>query len=117
MKAADAEVLSSGRFYPIERRGTGDVDLYRLASGRLAIRLEDFETSANTDLFVWLSEVERPRTTKQVVRSPHVELGLLKSTQGNQNYLLPEGLDSESVRSIVIWCEPIRIVYTAAALR
>jgi len=117
MKADGAEMLASGRFYPIERRGGGEADLYRLAGGRLALRLEGFETSANSDLFVWLSEAEKPRTTKQVLRSPHVELALLKSTQGSQNYLLPEGLDGESARSIVIWCEPIRIAYTAAALR
>jgi len=117
MKAEGAEIVSSGRFYPIERRGSGDVDLYRLASGRLALRLDGFETSANTDLFVWLSETEKPRTTKQALRSGHTEFAPLKSTLGNQNYLLPRNVDADSIRSIVIWCEPIRIAYTAATLR
>ena len=117
MRASGARVLARGRFYKMERRGRGRAALYRLASGRLALRLEDFSTSSNTDLFVWLSEAARPRTTKQAVHSRHVELGLLKSTLGDQNYLLPRSVDADRVRSVVIWCEPVQIAYTAAALR
>ncbi len=117
MKAEAAEVLSRGRFYPIERRGEGTAILYELPNDRLALRLEGFSTSANTDLFVWASEAERPRNTKQALRTPHDEFALLKSTLGDQNYLLPRGADADSIRSIVIWCEPIRIAYTAAVLR
>lgn len=117
MEAEGADVLASGRFYPIERRGRGKVDLYELADDRLALRFEDFETSSNTDLFVWVSEADRPKTTRQALRSTHDEFALLKSSGGAQNYLLPEGVDADSVRSIVIWCEPIRIAYTAAMLR
>lgn len=116
MKAKDAEVLASGGFYPIERRGRGTAVLHELPNGRLALRLEGFSTSNNTDLFVWLSEAERPRTTKQALRSDHDEFALLKSTLGDQNYLLPKDADADSIRSIVIWCEPVRIAYTAASL-
>ncbi len=117
MKAKRARVLASGRFYPVERRGGGEVDLYRLAGGRLALRFEGFKTSANTDLFVWLSKARRPKTTKQALRSRHNEFAPLKSTGGDQNYLLPKGASAKSVRSIVIWCRPVRIAYTAARLR
>ena len=116
MKAKDAEVLAEGRFYDIERRGAGTAVLHELPNGRLALRLEGFSTSNNTDLFVWLSEAARPRTTKQALRSEHTEFALLKSTIGDQNYLLPKDADAEEIRSIVIWCEPIRIAYTAASL-
>jgi len=117
MEAKAAEVVARGRFYPVERRGRGSAALHELANGRLALRLEGFRTSNNTDLFVWLSKATRPRTTKQALRSDHTEFALLKSTIGSQNYLLPEGTDADSVRSIVIWCEPVRIAYTAATLR
>ncbi|MDQ3631605.1 MAG: DM13 domain-containing protein [Actinomycetota bacterium] len=116
MKAEDAEVLAKGRFYDIERRGDGTAVLHELPNGRLALRLEGFSTSNNTDLFVWLSEAARPRTTKQALRSQHTEFALLKATIGDQNYLLPKDADPEEIRSIVIWCEPIRIAYTAASL-
>lgn len=117
MRASGASVLARGRFYRVERRGRGRALLYRLPSGRLALRFEEFNTSSNTDLFVWLSEAPRPKTTKQAVRAPHKEFALLKSTLGDQNYLLPRDADPARIRSIVIWCEPVSIVYTAAALR
>ena len=117
MKARGARVLARGRFYPIERRGRGKVDLYRLAGGRLALRFTRFATSANTDLVVWTSKARRPRTTTQALRSRHDELTPLKATGGEQNYLLPKRTDAKSVRSIVIWCKPVRIAYTAATLR
>jgi hypothetical protein len=117
MRARGASVLARGRFYPVERRGRGRALLYRLPSGRLALRFEDFSTSSNTDLFVWLSEAPRPKTTKQAVRAPHDQFALLKSTLGDQNYLLPRNADAARIRSIVIWCEPVSIVYTVAALR
>jgi hypothetical protein len=117
MRAEGARVLARGSFYRVERRGRGRAALYRLPNGRHALRFEGFSTSSNTDLFVWLSEAVRPRTTKQAVRAPYREFALLKSTLGDQNYLLPRNVDVDRFRSIVIWCEPVSIVYTAASLR
>jgi len=116
MEASGAKVLARGDFYKIERKGLGTATLYRLAGGRLALRMEGFRTDANTDLFVWLSEARRPRTTRAAFAARHVEFAGLKSTLGDQNYLLPRGTDAAKVRSIVIWCEPVQIAYTAATL-
>jgi hypothetical protein len=117
MRSKRAKVLARGSFYPMERRGKGRAALYRLPGGRLALRFENFSTSSNTDLFVWLSEATRPRTTKQAVAAPYKEIGLLKSTLGSQNYVLPRSVDASDLKSIVIWCEPVRIAYTAARLK
>jgi Electron transfer DM13 len=108
--------LASGGFYKIERRGGGTARLYRLPEGRLTLRFEHFETAANPQLFVWLSTDPRPRTTKQVLAARHNQIGLLKSTLGEQNYVLPAGIDQADVRSVAIWCKPIQIAYTAASL-
>lgn len=110
------KVLGEGAFYDVEMKGKGTARLYELPDGALALRFEDFEVSANTDLFVWLSESPAPKTSKDAVDSPYVEIGNLKSTVGNENYLLPAGLTRERVRSVVIWCAPVRIAYTAAIL-
>ncbi len=117
MRSPRARVLGAGRFYEVERKGSGEARLYRLPNGRHTLRLERFNTSANTDLFVWLSESRRPGSTREALRAPHVELARLKSTLGSQSYVLPSSIESRRFRSVVIWCEPIRIVYTAAALR
>ena len=117
MRASGTRVLRSGSFYSVERKGSGRARLYRLADGRGAVRLEPFRTSSNTDLYVWLSTASRPKTTKQVVAARRLgPLIPLKSTIGEQNYLLPRSVDPRRVRSIVIWCVPIQIVYTVAGL-
>lgn len=117
MRSPRARLLSRGRFYRLERAGRGTASLYRLGTGRLALRLDGgFATSANTDLFVWLSTARRPQNTVQAARAPHTVLQLLKSTLGEQNYVLPAAVKASQVRSIVIWCEPVQIAYTAATL-
>ena len=117
MRSPGARVLASGSFYDVERKGSGSAKLYRLPGGRTALRLDPFRTSANTDLFVWLSTAARPATTRATVRAQRLgRLIPLKSTIGPQNYVLERGIDPRRIRSIAIWCDPIRIVYTAASL-
>ena len=118
MKSSSTRLIADGSFYPIERQGRGRARLYRLADGRGALRLDPFRTSSNTDLYVWLSVARRPRTTKQAMGARRLgELIPLKSTIGEQNYLLPRSVDPRRIRSIVIWCVPVQIAYTAASLR
>ena len=117
LSAKRTRVVKRGRFRPIERRGAGRAVLHRLADGRLVLRLSGFSTAANTDLAVWLSAVPAPRSTTAVLRGPHRKVADLKSTIGAQNYVLPPDVAVADVRSIVIWCEPVRIAYTAATLR
>ena len=118
IRASGTRLLGSGSFYSVERKGSGRARLYRLADGRGLVRLEPFRTSSNTDLYVWLSTASKPKTTKQVVAARRLgPLIPLKSTIGEQNYVLPRSVDPRRVRSIVIWCVPIQIVYTVAGLR
>lgn len=44
---SDASRLARGRFHPVQKHGEGTVSLHRLANGRLALRFEDFYTSAS----------------------------------------------------------------------
>ncbi len=117
MRSSRAQVLGRGDFYSIERKGKGSAMLYRLPDGRPALRLSRFATDPNTDLFVWLSEAAKPKTTAQVFKTKHTVLSALKSTVGDQNYVLPRGLDVKAIRSIVVWCNPVQIAYAGASLR
>lgn len=112
----DAEVLAEGEFFGVERRGEGTATLYRLPDGSLALRFTDFQTVASPDLFVWVSEAEDPSTSKRIFEAPHVNVGAITSTIGDQNYALPEAVDPDQVRSVVIWCAPLQIGYAAAVL-
>ena len=112
-----ARAHGRGAFYPMEQQGQGTAALYELPNGRLLLRFEGFRTLATTGLFIWVSDDPRPRTSKEAVQSHHRKVGELKSTAGEQNYLLPRGLRPDKVRSIIIWCEPLRMAYLGAELR
>ncbi len=57
-----------------------------------------------------------PSTVGADIWRAHWVRGNLKSTVGNQNYLIPADVPVDRVNSVVIWCDPVSIAY-AAALR
>ena len=111
------ELLARGTFRKIERASEGTASQHRLASGRLVLRFERFRTSATSDLFVWIGRGRAPKTTREALASAYHTVGPLKSTLGDQNYVLPKGTGPSDVRSVVIWCQPVRIAYADAMLR
>ena len=113
---AAAKVLGQGDFYNVEMKGSGTARVYQLADGSRALRLENFEVSSNTDLYVWVSTLATPKSSADAVGAPYVDLGRLKSTLGSENYILPAQLTPDKMKSIVIWCVPVRVAYTAATL-
>ena len=116
MRSDETREIARGRFAPVELKGRGRAILYELPGGRLALRMEGFGTDPNPDLDVWISESARPITTRRVYRAGHTTVGPLKSTIGDQNYLLPKGTKASEVRSIAVVNNPERIVYAAAKL-
>jgi len=112
----DAARLAHGDFYGIDQEGSGTATLFRLPGGDRALRFDPFLVTRNSDLFVWVSEARAPRTSEEALRTPHVQIDRLRSTSGAQNYLLPDSIDLDQVRSVVVWCEPVRTAYAAATL-
>jgi Electron transfer DM13 len=113
---AEGRLVAEGDFYGIDQKGTGSAHLWRLPDRRWALRFEPFFVTANTDLFVWVSETPAPKTSREALESDHRQIADLTATAGPQNYLLPEDVDGSRIRSVVIWCEPVRTAYTAASL-
>lgn len=116
MRSPAARLLGRGRFYRVEGKGSGNAALYRLPTGRLALRLEQIRLPPTAGMLLWLSNARRPATSKEAIGTPVIKLGELKSTLGDQNYVLPQGLRANAVRSVVIWYKPTRTAYIAAAL-
>jgi len=114
--ATPAGRLAEGSFYGIDQQSSGTATLYRLPDGQRALRLDPFVVTANSDLFVWVSEAEAPRTSEEAFRAPHVQVDRLKATAGAQNYVLPAEVATDRARSVVVWCEPVRTAYAAATL-
>ena len=80
------------------------------------MRLDPFVVTKNSDLFVWVSEADEPRTSADALHSVHVQVDRLTATAGAQNYLLPDTVAVDRVRSVIVWCEPVQTAYAAAAL-
>jgi hypothetical protein len=108
--------LARGRFHDVQKHGEGTVSLYRLANGRLALRFEDFYTSASPGLRVWLSRAPNVKSTLQARQAKYLDAGVIRSTLGNYNQMLPAGAKASEIHSVVIWCPTVLIAFSAAPL-
>jgi hypothetical protein len=78
--------------------------------GKLVSEMSEWEHGAR----VATRSARRSGTAGTALRP--TEIALLKSTIGDQNYLLPEDADVDEIDSVVSWCAPVRNAYTAATL-
>jgi hypothetical protein len=94
-------------------KGSGDAILYRLSDGRHLLRFENFDVTNGPDLHVYLV----PRANRDSVSiDEYVDLGRLKGNIGNQNYFVDPGVVIGDAVSVVIWCEPFRVLFSVATL-
>jgi hypothetical protein len=108
-------VIARGTFTSFEHRTTGTASILRLADGSHVVRLENLSTSDGPDVHVWLS-TGRVSADAQALVQGHVEVGRLKGNLGNQNYVVPRGLDPSRFHSVVIWCERFSVAFGAATV-
>ncbi len=113
---AEMIVLVSGSFYDIAHEGQGTATIYQLADGSRVLRFENFEVLNGPDLHVYLTTQSTIPDGGFDKLAGEVDLGALKGNIGDQNYTIPEGLDLDQIRSVVIWCVPFRVAFNAAPL-
>lgn len=109
-------VVARSEIYSMDRRGEGEMAVYRLRDGSFMLRLEDFYISPNVDLEIDVSALERPKTTEDFDSAPYEQIALMPVTTGSINYEVPRSIDLQEWGSIVIWCQPLHIAYAAATL-
>ena len=117
LSAPGTRKVATGAFYRMDQTGKGQLAIYRLASGRYALRLRNFYVSPNVDLEIRLSPLRAPRTTRDYLSAPAKLAAALDITAGSMNFMLPAGVDPGRYRSVVIWCPLITSAYAAATLR
>jgi Electron transfer DM13 len=107
--------LASGTFVSREHETVGTARVVRLPDGQVVVRLEGFETSNGPALYVYLSQ--NPATGEEAAFDEEfVDLGPLKGNVGDQNYVVPEGVDAAGFTSVVIWCDRFDAAFGAADL-
>lgn len=109
-------VLAQGDFYPVAHEGEGQATIYQLESGERVLRFDPFEVLNGPDLHVWLVPVDPVPDTVGVEIEGYVDLGQLKGNIGSQNYALPADFELAQGWSVVVWCVPFRVPFSAAPL-
>ena len=113
---ASMQILAHGEFYDIAHHGMGTATVYELADGSRVLRFENFEVLNGPDLHVYLSPQNPVPDTAGVELPNSIDLGKLKGNVGSQNYDIPADIDLSQFASVVIWCDPFRVPFNAAAM-
>jgi len=118
-EAAGAALVARGQFGgaidPVHH-ADGVASIYRLADGQRVLRLENFKSTNGPNLYVYLSGTASPRNTAQLGAAGEFAVAPLKANIGNQNYVLPAGLDLSKFKSVVIYCRQFHVVFGSAPL-
>jgi hypothetical protein len=107
--------LAGGTFVSREHETVGTARVLRLSDGQVLVRFEGFETSNGPVLVVWLSQ-NAATGDDDAFDDDYVDLGPLKGNVGDQNYVVPDGVDPASYTSVVVWCDRFNVSFGAADL-
>lgn len=113
--AMPAPVLARGTFHSDAHETAGRALLQRTASGTV-LRLEGFSTSNGPDVRVYLVAADSIEGSGTVKRAETIDLGALKGNVGNQNYVVPAGIDLARYKAVSIWCRRFSVNFGAAVL-
>jgi|GEM_PF-113912 len=83
----------------------GIVRLIDSSEGKV-IRYENYKTLNGPDLFVYLS--------KDLNGEDFVSLGEIRGTEGDINYLIPEGIDLAEYKYVLTWCKQFGVLFNYA---
>ncbi|HET6797977.1 MAG TPA: DM13 domain-containing protein [Gemmatimonadales bacterium] len=114
--AAVDVALVSGTFHSVAHETRGTATVLRLPDGSRILRFTDFTTSNGPDVRVYLVAATDAGDNATVKRAGFVELGKLKGTDGDQNYVVPAGLDLTKYRAVTIWCKRFSVNFATAPL-
>ena len=115
--AVQAELTGEFRDADSFHKGSGTATIFEIvATGERVLRFEDFRVTNGPDLRVLLANAANPESHSDLDESGYVELSELKGNVGPQNYVIPSDFDLSNTQSVVIYCNPFRVVFSVATL-
>ncbi len=111
--AASSRSVAKGTFVSLAHETSGTAQLIE-TNGKTILRLADFATSNGPDVHVYLL---KGRDSTQVKPGEFIDLGVIKGTQGSQNYELPSGTDAAEYGAVAIWCKRFSLNFGGADLK
>jgi hypothetical protein len=111
-------IIMAGDFTTIDimHQAQGTASIYQMGDVQRILRLDPFTVSNGPDLHVILSQHAQPRTSAEALLPDYVDLGILRSITGAQNYPIPDNTDLTRYRSVVIYSMSLNMVYSTATL-
>jgi hypothetical protein len=123
MSDPSLQVLLQGNFTTLNavRGASGIAQIIRLSDGRRVLRLENLSAINGPELHVLLSAYPNPTTQEHLDQVPQlqIDLGVLKSSAGNQNYFIEEptfNYENYLTGSIVIYSAVYQEIFSYATL-
>ena len=92
--------------------GSGKVSVYN----DLLHLEQDFNVGPGPKYHVYLVPDAGITPDTRVQDTMFVDLGRLKAFSGGQNYPIPEGINLNNYKTVVIWCEQFDVLISPAAL-
>jgi hypothetical protein len=106
--SADPKPVLTGRFEAKAEQTSGRATIYRQPDGEEYLRLSDFAALNAPDAHVLLGRRESDLES--------IDLGPLKSNQGDQNYDLPAATDLSKYEAVAIYSERLHTIIGSAKL-
>ncbi len=101
------KILSQGMFKARSHEVEGKALLVQAGDQKI-VRFEDFKTVNGPDLRIYLSA--------GLSGKDYVDLGAIRATEGNINYMIPAGTDTEKYRYVLVWCRTFGVLFSYAEL-
>ena len=113
--SSDPEPVFTGQ---IDGKAGGRVTVFKKPNGEEYLRLRDFTAPDDADVHVELAksgDVNQAQETAKVALDG-IDLGALKTSQGDQNYDLPAGADLTKYNAVVIYNKRLASILGSAKL-
>jgi hypothetical protein len=95
---AEPQRLSGGEIMGVGHVATGEAVVYRSGTTTF-VRLQGIDIQGAVDVFVYLVP-----EAEQTEPDGGVNLGALKGTRGDANYVVPADVDVADYRTVLLWC-------------
>ena len=116
--ATSGSVVASGSFVHANPSDSVHYGRGRVSVYPNLVHLEtDFEVGPGPKFHVYLVPDADITSSTRVQDAMFVDLGQLKAFTGSQNYAIPEGVELDKYKSVVIWCEQFDVLISPAALK
>lgn len=97
--------------------GKGTVSIYKSKNQYEIFLNKDFKVGPGPAFHVFLSDAKNIKTNAAFNNSKKYDLGVLKSFQGSQVYLVPSAVNLSEIHSVVVWCVSFSQLITSANLK